>query len=390
MELYHHSLHSLADYTSTSLSREHISLLAALAQKTEIHSMRGLQDHIGLGMKSSEQSTRAAKDLLCSTLLLCRDMALVVYSNCRRLQGTGLAGEYFNILVLLPSSQDRQSMVTLKRVIIEEVQNLFEALNDCIYLIYDFQGPMDAHGPPNLMDSISKVHKMCQEILVVVGLDDCMTRLTEEQLQEALKVLLKELSEGEVDVSASILWEWQCALQVLDLGILTYAGAHVSDIYENILASEAKDFLIPEPSLSFSGINKLAPATKRIQCRRLRLKCLSSFLEDREVWVFDDTMGLSLPPLYLVTDIDNFADVWGPVWRVPDLRRPGRIAKYNVGGGSILPWRVDEKVHPRLKANERLCHWKSNADYIRSNEPSSSNLSKSCHKFYHARLWCSF
>lgn len=68
--------------------------------------------------------------------------------------------------------------------------------------------------------------------------------------------------------------------------------------------------------------------------------------------------------LYLKTEIGTFADVFGPVWGVQDRWQPDLISRYNVGGGSILPWPFDASVHPELQEGERLCHWKRNGDIV--------------------------
>lgn len=81
--------------------------------------------------------------------------------------------------------------------------------------------------------------------------------------------------------------------------------------------------------------------------------------------------------LYLATDIETFADVWGPVWKVADQFRPELIAKYNVRGGSIVPWPYDSDIHPKLRSNERLCHWKPNDEYIHHRDADSANIGMS-------------
>lgn len=78
--------------------------------------------------------------------------------------------------------------------------------------------------------------------------------------------------------------------------------------------------------------------------------------------------------LYLATDIETFADVWGPIWKVADQSQPDLIAKYNVRGGSIIPRPSDPDVHPKLRRNERLCHWKSNDEYIYPYDEGSTNV----------------
>ena len=383
-DLHQHSLHSFVDYSRTSLSYQSSSQLANLGLDPTISNLkvdgvpaskeRNYRDRLKRQVQGSEKSSGLAGDWLFAELLMCRNMALTVYANCRRLQSTGLAGEFFSLLALAPHSQRAQPVVLLRRVVIEDVHNLVTLLAECTDEVRDLYDPLQIDDLPSLRGSLSRVHRICIKLLDRIGFDNYMTPLT-GQLYNLVNPPLNEPFEVAHGL-ATIFCEWRCVCQVLDIGILAYEGAHVAHVHGITLADKAEAFQFPEPSLSLPGTHSLAHRANRIQYRRLKLKCLSAFLEDREVWVFDDTMEQCVPPLYLATDIETFADVWGPVWKVADLTRPRSTAKYNVGGGSILPWRFDASIHPNLKAGERLCHWTSNTDYIRGNDPSSPNLSK--------------
>ena len=386
-DLYQHSLHSFVDYSRTSLSYQSSSQLANLGLDPTINNLNvdgvpasnesNYRDRLKRQVQSSESSenpSRPRGDWLFAELLMCRNMALTVYANCRRLQSTGLAGEFFSLLALAPHSRRAQPVVLLRRVDIEDVHCLVRLLVYCTDQVRD---PLQIDDLPSLSGFLSMAHMTCIQLLDRIGFDNYMTTLTKEQLYNLVNPPLNEPFEVAHGL-ATIFCEWRCVCQVLDIGIPAYEGAHVADVHGKTLADKAEAFQFPEPSLSLPGKHSLARTANRIQCRRLKLRCLSAFLEDREVWVFDDTMEQCVPPLYLATDIETFADVWGPVWKVADLTRPGSTAKYNVGGGSILPWRFDASIHPKLKAGERLCHWTSNTDYIRGNDPSSPNLSKLC------------
>lgn len=374
-ELYEHSLHSLVDYTRTSLSSESTGKLMIFARDS------ALSDRVELEMRIPEVSSGSAKDWLILEYVFCLNIALAVYANCRRLQRTGLAGEYFSILGLLSGPRSRGSVVTLYRVLIQEVQNLVEALAGCIRGVDMLHNPLQAGAHDHvqkLEDSMLRVNHFCKGILSSFGDHIRKSTLTEERLRDDLKFFLQEPFKREAGALSLLFLEWQCVLQALDVGVLAYAGAHVSDFEELIWANEARNFLFPEPSLASRGTHQSLQAANRIHCRHMGLKCLAPFLEDREVWVFDSSTRHGLPPLYLAADIETFADCWGPVWKVADSKHPGLVAKYNVGGGSILSWRFDARVHPQLQANERLCHWRSNADYIRGNGASSPSFSKPC------------
>lgn len=393
-DLHQHSLHSFVDYSRTSLSYQSSSQLADLGLDPKISDLkvdgvpasneRNYRDRLKRQVQSLEKRAGLARDWFFAELLICRNMALTVYANCRRLQSTGLAGEFFSLLALVPHSRRAQPVVLLRRVVIENVHNLVRLLAECTNKAHNLYSPLQIDDLPSLRGSLSGVHRTCIELLDRIGFDNYMTTLTEEQLDNLVNPPLNEALEV-VHGFATIFCEWRCVCQVLDIGILAYERAHIADIHGKILTDKAEAFQFPEPSLSLTGMHSLARTANRIQYRRLKLRCLSAFLEDRKVWVFDDTMEQRVPPLYLATDIETFADVWGPVWKVADLIHPRSTAKYNVGGGSILPTRFDASIHPRLNAGERLCHWTTNTDYIRGNDLSSPSLSKPCLNLSYSR-----
>ncbi|KAF4625997.1 hypothetical protein G7Y89_g12163 [Cudoniella acicularis] len=62
-------------------------------------------------------------------------------------------------------------------------------------------------------------------------------------------------------------------------------------------------------------------------------------------------------PLYFSTRIEEFADIWGPVWRVNEDTDKNLVRHYDVLNGCIVPWPYDAEIHPKLAKDERLCHW---------------------------------
>jgi hypothetical protein len=137
---------------------------------------------------------------------------------------------------------------------------------------------------------------------------------------------------------------WFCLACFLDLALQVYVGVHVEDFD----ATEDEEYLVP----SVIAENIDSP----IILRRYTTSCLDGFLSDEKVWVFHAVGSSIQSPIYLSTGIQDFADIWGPVWRVQD-KGDTRIKYYDVGNGYIHPWSHHAKYHPMLKANERLCHW---------------------------------
>lgn len=148
-------------------------------------------------------------------------------------------------------------------------------------------------------------------------------------------------------------------IERLDLVVLSYEGAHTADL-ESSFNLQSKGFI------SFFDWEESAQNPLKVpfaHClRRLPLKCLAGLLGHREIWVICDSDSIVEQGVYLLTDIETFAETWGPVWKVVHPRQPGMIQKYNVGEGSILPWSVDSGPHPALAINQRLCHWQCNND----------------------------
>lgn len=79
------------------------------------------------------------------------------------------------------------------------------------------------------------------------------------------------------------------------------------------------------------------------------------------MWVFCPPNCEPSVPLYLSTTIDNFADIWGPLWKMKDRGSQDKYVAYIVGGGTILPWQHNPLQSPKL-VDERFCHWICNED----------------------------
>lgn len=159
--------------------------------------------------------------------------------------------------------------------------------------------------------------------------------------------------------------------QALDLILLVYLDGHITNKSTAFDSRNEQINLFGDRLLSFAGDDKWQTS----YLRRMPMKCLAPLLGNRDVWVFGHVKLHSSPTLYLRTDIETFADVWGPVWKVKDDHEPNKIARYNVGEGSIIPWPFDPRIHPAIAKYERLCHWRSNFGVI-NNDPSASDTGK--------------
>ena len=146
---------------------------------------------------------------------------------------------------------------------------------------------------------------------------------------------------------------------LLDLAIVSYVGSHGSRFDQNYLQRNFNDIEVQNPTDEYSVGN--------FRCTLLPLACLNEFLDKKEVWVFDFHYGtgdrrseLRTPGLlYILTRMEDFADLWGPVWTVPAGENfSGRIKQYNVSKGFIC--RVDGSGRESVPGAIH-CHWYSEA-----------------------------
>ena len=136
---------------------------------------------------------------------------------------------------------------------------------------------------------------------------------------------------------------------VLDLMLVSYMGSHGSQ-FGHYIDNDIEKVVI-------SGHKEYAA----VHCSRKSLACLDEFLDSNKVWVFK----FWAPKLYfydqlepfretetlsILTDIRDFADLWGPVWTVP--AQSGRVKRYNVSKGFIA--RTEGSTGGAVN-----CHWYS-------------------------------
>jgi hypothetical protein len=133
----------------------------------------------------------------------------------------------------------------------------------------------------------------------------------------------------------------------LDLATISYSGAHLERFDETYLEKTMDYFSIP---CALAGVS--------IVLARRPLRCLSGYLRNRPVWVFqvvERAFPLSSEPLYVSTTPRDFADVFGPVWQTTAADN-STVFRYNVGRGYIVPWRQRNR-DPGLFPDEVFCHW---------------------------------
>jgi hypothetical protein len=152
------------------------------------------------------------------------------------------------------------------------------------------------------------------------------------------------------------LMELRMTALMLDLALVAYMGSHGSQ-FGHYIKEELE-------SIDVSGTEEYP---SHFRCSQKRLACLDEFLDSNKVWVFElwetkrdpQLHGDGSPPgkpqqLSILTDMEAFADLWGPVWAVP--AGDNAVQQYNVSKGFIARVRDGAGVKIDGAVN---CHWYS-------------------------------
>jgi hypothetical protein len=150
---------------------------------------------------------------------------------------------------------------------------------------------------------------------------------------------------------------------LLDLGLVSYAGSHASRFDAD---HRHRNFDIFSSRYYVQGPDERQSFW--FTCQRRKLACLEGFLDFDEVWTFrtgshePTSSPCSRQPLLIMTHIEEFADIWGPVWSVPvDPKRLTVFHRHIVSKGVIC--RTDERA--RRNDGAIRCHWFDSASYQR-------------------------
>lgn len=302
----------------------------------------------------------------CREVIICQNMAILVYDNFKRLQNAHLAGTYISIVVARENFENIASTMVadLNRLEFEWVDELVSAFMDCIDALRE---QCHQFRPKYPWDELRKTEVICTSLLEEIDLG--------KRSDTTETLLFREIDNDETQELSVHIEIWRRTLGILDLAILAYEGAHTTDFTQQLLGDNCDTIILYETS-PLSGTPGEVQSGTGLQLRRQKMKCLAEFFEGRDVWVFGRFSSQDLRSSYLSADIVTFADVWGPVWKVMDKTTEKVVTRYNVGGGSIVPWPYNPDIHPYLKPNERLCHWQSNAAAISFKKAGSSNTSE--------------
>ena len=252
------------------------------------------------------------------------------------------------------------SILTKSYLIVCQVLDSFDALH-----AQGFCGSFFSILVRSTYDDIAEIFKIRESTVrkikncigkAIIALDQADELTSLNTLTRAGRVCLKFLIDVQLAPEESLNlnstkacpWEtstltFRLVALILDLGIVTYACSHGSRFdldYSGRDQSLVRVDSGPDAKIGFT-------------CCLERLACLDDFLDQEPVWVFHTwspgkTYGLSKSPLSILTHIEEFADLWGPVW---EMSVDKQIRQYNVSKGVIIP------VALTVVENMIMCHW---------------------------------
>lgn len=202
----------------------------------------------------------------------------------------------------------------------------------------------------------------CRHVLENIGVADSQQYLT-YLVEEPCLGLLDDLGFNLPEVTrpnTSILAILRTAMLLLDLALVSYVGSHGSRFNDKYMAINSQQInVVGTSGDEFS-----------FRCYLQRMACLDGFLDSRLVWVFELHSGASTDVraeqqsgkgMLLLTTMDAFGDLWGPVWSIP-MNDGNSIKQYNVSKGVIYP--ISGKRSARADGAVP-CHWHSWASFYR-------------------------
>jgi len=211
-------------------------------------------------------------------------------------------------------------------------------------LISRFQDFLDSSG-----ETWSTLVEHCARFLRSIGL---RIRFFEDALEEDFLWDLPE-SDHYDTLRTTVNYCSRAVANLIDMSIISYCGAHLKRFDKDYLEESIDGWSFP-----------CDPWGTNLTLTRRSLKCLSGFFHGYKVWVFEVSPKYaqrSSTPLYLATTIDEFIDIWGPVWKTVLPENPDVVIRYNVGIGYIIPW-PEPRDDLELQRGEIFCHWTADVD----------------------------
>ncbi|KAJ8069538.1 hypothetical protein OCU04_003188 [Sclerotinia nivalis] len=303
-------------------------------------------------------------------LLVCHNRAHRAGNNLISLQENGYCTRHFSILL---QDQYRAGVVRVVQIEIQIVLDLAKA----------FRRSMNA-----LMANFnSRSH---HHMLTMVEIDGL---ILEYDKQFALTRMCQETLDNIFaphDVASRPLqtFVWQLTTEIIELAILSYAGAHIQPFDVDLMGKDIPSFRIPQRfQYHDTTLNRLGDlphisdtSRRGVEIRRRQLQCMDGFLGKKQPWVFhnfNNDSPVDNTRLCLSSTIEALTDLWGPSWKIVRNSSPCEINQYDIGNGAIIPWTVQDGGRdnwPDYVSSEVFCHWIPfkdwNEDEVEANQAS--------------------
>ncbi|PQE29553.1 beta transducin het-e4s protein [Rutstroemia sp. NJR-2017a BBW] len=277
-------------------------------------------------------------------LLECHNTIHRSMTNLTFLQENGYCGSNFSVLVM---DSTRSDVVRLVSVQIQEILDLAKSFIDIIRTFASNISISDPH-------LVEKIHSF----------------IDKQEARHSLTRRCRELL-ADMGITAAMSYEsgiiWSLTVQVIELAIMSYAGAHIERFDESLFGGRPSFTLLPQRMYNDDTLTRISQTTYFhesgiIEFSRRKLQCMDSFLNGKEPWVFHKRRPYPdvSDRLYLSTKIEPLTDLWGPAWKIADGATPNKIHKYNIGNGAIIPWSLDDSVFYDRDVSafsEVFCHW---------------------------------
>ena len=262
-----------------------------------------------------------AGSALCG-LLNSRNVLISLYETIEMLQHEKICGDGFSFFV-----QQEPQTVFLRRIRCGELVSLIEHLNDTI---------------ASIVSRMVRYDGECLEFRLTYKMDDSLP-LPPFLNAQSFTVTTKKYNLDAIDDF------WSAVCRILDLGLISYCGAHVVSATENYSAldrySRGRNILIPRSPYEIA---------------RRSLRCMQTFIKG-EIWVVRRVIDADNSAASILTCIDDLADIWGPIWKLTKSEDAlsGSTGFYAIGGGAIgAPMGQTSKNYPvSPEIDAQLCHF---------------------------------
>ena len=360
-------LNSSLEYFQQSLyiiEKSHHRLPGLSSDKDLLAAMGALQEVID----QDDEVWRARYEIILRSLCESYSVVLQVLENLDFLRESGFCGSFFTILV---ATKHRREVAQVFRVERNTVDTIAESIRRSILALAALSSRLKADSQyysqlPQGLSSMLEVPKHhCTDLLDGMGLLDQGPIDEGSSLETMPEVIIIRL-----------------ATLIMNLGLVMYSGSHGSDIEKCLgthvtpgdQSSTMEGVRTPPTVTSGESLDEVNPsrlqvlneaATYGFQCSMKRLACLEEFIGS-SVWVFErlraePVSAVSERRLFVSTSIEDFSDMWGPVWAVPSKERD-LIRHYNVSKGLIGRVSPNYFLDLNIDACEIPCHWKSWAE----------------------------